>query len=326
MTSNTADLLLPAGIYLFVSEDGDGFRNLGNITGSNIEQAIEKLEHYSSQSGSRKLDLTTVTKSTIGIKFNLEEASARNLAYFFHGSAPTRAVASEVAVTGEIVILPATVTAPLALPLATVAPITAVRGLDGTAYRLDPVSYAVTAVSTGAKKFTVAGDHAADFPTGYHLTVAGSTANDSTYTVVSATLVGGNTEVVVSEAVPSSVADGDLVRGGDYTVDAVNNGIRRTAGSTIPVGTEVLVDYQWAAPARSSFPVLASPIRACAARFLMIPQQGNKVMWTIRKAQLSAAGALSLDDTKFAEMPMQLDVLADASTPSAPYGTLTQWA
>lgn len=64
--------------------------------------------------------------------------------------------------------------------------------------------YTVTAASPSNKTFTVAGNHFRNFTAGESFRVAGSGANDGTYTVASAALVSGNTEVTTVEAVPSS--------------------------------------------------------------------------------------------------------------------------
>jgi len=71
-------------------------------------------------------------------------------------------------------------------------------------------NYDITAVNTGAKKFTVAGDHVSDFEHGSHIGVHGSTGNDGCYNVQTATLVSTNTEVVVEEVVSDATVDGHL--------------------------------------------------------------------------------------------------------------------
>lgn len=82
--------------------------------------------------------------------------------------------------------------------------------------KVAPTAFAVTAVSTGSKKFTVAGDQTARFLAGATVRVSGSTGNDGLYTVVSSTF-GTATDIVVSQAVPSAVADGSLVSAAAYT-------------------------------------------------------------------------------------------------------------
>lgn len=73
-------------------------------------------------------------------------------------------------------------------------------------------SRAIAAVSTGDKEFAVAGDHANDYSAGDTIFVDGSTGNDGTYTVVSATYDGStNTDIVVEENIPDATADGDII-------------------------------------------------------------------------------------------------------------------
>lgn len=84
--------------------------------------------------------------------------------------------------------------------------------------------YAITAVSTGSKRFTIAGAHASEFTVGLKIRVAGSTGNDREYTVVSsADVAGPNTQIVVAETVASSTADGNL----DYTTYDVRYNLGR---------------------------------------------------------------------------------------------------
>lgn len=86
-------------------------------------------------------------------------------------------------------------------------------GNDGT-YTIVSASFvasaseAITAVNQGAKRFTVAGDHVADYPAGTPLTVSGSTGNDGSYTIASVTLSAGNTLIVVNEAISDGTPDG----------------------------------------------------------------------------------------------------------------------
>lgn len=64
-------------------------------------------------------------------------------------------------------------------------------------------------VNTGTKTFRVDGvDCTADFTAGTEVFVSFSTANNGEYTVASSSFGGGNTSIVVNEAIPSSTADG----------------------------------------------------------------------------------------------------------------------
>jgi hypothetical protein len=75
------------------------------------------------------------------------------------------------------------------------------------------VPFEITAVDQGNKKFTVSGDATAtkEAYSGMDLTymrVRESTGNDGKYTITNKSLVGGGTEITVSESIPDSTADG----------------------------------------------------------------------------------------------------------------------
>lgn len=72
------------------------------------------------------------------------------------------------------------------------------------------VSVAITAVSTGSKTFTIAGNYTDRLTTGAVFFVDGSTANNGKYTVVSA-VYGTSTVITVSETIASSTADGNVL-------------------------------------------------------------------------------------------------------------------
>lgn len=72
------------------------------------------------------------------------------------------------------------------------------------------VSYAITAVDQGARTLTIAGDQTADLPVGRVIDIAGSTGNDGSYKVESATENLGNTDIVVVQTIPDATADGSI--------------------------------------------------------------------------------------------------------------------
>lgn len=91
-------------------------------------------------------------------------------------------------------------------------------------------TYAITAVNTGAKKFTIAGNHAAPFfLAGSLFTVGGSTGNDGEFHVASSEFAGGNTVITVSEVIADATVDGTITL------------IRRVYSASLPIaaGTRV---------------------------------------------------------------------------------------
>lgn len=80
----------------------------------------------------------------------------------------------------------------------------------GLLLNASPINYTITAASPTLSTFTIAGNHASEFPPGMSFEVTGSTANDGSYTVASATY-GVATVITVLDPVASAVAGG-LIR------------------------------------------------------------------------------------------------------------------
>ena len=78
---------------------------------------------------------------------------------------------------------------------------TVLIGFNGTA---------ISAADASTKKFTITGNHGANINVDNKIVITGSTANDGVYTVVTGTDTGGNTEVVVIEALGDDTGDGTL--------------------------------------------------------------------------------------------------------------------
>lgn len=88
---------------------------------------------------------------------------------------------------------------------------------NGDAIAMPINIWAVTAVSTGAKKFTISGNHAATITTNAvddQIRINGSSDNDGLYTIDTVTDVGANTEIVVTETVGDGTVDGNVFVGG----------------------------------------------------------------------------------------------------------------
>ncbi len=76
--------------------------------------------------------------------------------------------------------------------------------------------FALTAVNQGSKKFTISGNHAATITANAvssQIRINASTGNDGLYTLDTVTDVGGDTEIVVTEAIPTADADGNMFVG-----------------------------------------------------------------------------------------------------------------
>lgn len=81
---STENYTVPGGVKLFF-DDGTGERDLGNITGLDIEPSTEELEHYSNRSGRRRKDKVIVLEERLNIKFKFDEPVIENLRHYFKG-------------------------------------------------------------------------------------------------------------------------------------------------------------------------------------------------------------------------------------------------
>jgi hypothetical protein len=119
---DTDNVTIPGGIKLFFEQGFDGntgYRDLGNLVTSDIESAIETLEHFTNRGGSRTKDKEALLSSAIAINFTFDEPNAHNLAWFFLGGTKSSVAAGSVAISREILKLTGTDAVPVALPMAT---------------------------------------------------------------------------------------------------------------------------------------------------------------------------------------------------------------
>lgn len=99
---------------------------------------------------------------------------------------------------------------------------------------------AITAIDTGTRTITVAGDQTTEFPAGQSLEVFGSTGNDGDYGIVSRTFAGGNTTIVVAEDLPSAVVNGRIRRA---TADGVTTAGTCRVDIPVPATADDASDY-----------------------------------------------------------------------------------
>lgn len=73
-----------------------------------------------------------------------------------------------------------------------------------------PPGWSITDVVQGSKEFKFLGDQTDRILVGDNVSVAGSTGNDSFYTVAAVSFGGGKTTVQVNETIPDATSDGTL--------------------------------------------------------------------------------------------------------------------
>jgi len=83
----------------------------------------------------------------------------------------------------------------------------------------------ILGVNVNTKTFSVFGDKTSRFVSNYKFRVRNATGNDGLYTIVSSSYDNTNTNVVVSEVIPSSTADGKIYTGGFMYYEGVTQQI-----------------------------------------------------------------------------------------------------
>lgn len=289
----------------------EGFRDMGNVVDSSLEQAIEELDHYSSKSGTRRRDRSLTTQIEEDITFTLDEPNVENLRAFFRGGDVTDVLA---------------------------APSTASDWLAATAYVVG--DWVVPTVRNGfIYKCTTAGTSDAAEPSPWDLVAGGTTVDNTatwtTYVLAARTnevmqLVGTETrilgygyaadEIVVSDI--TGVTPFTLTT--DYTVEAVIGGyfgIKRVAGGGITDGEFVSVDYDYETRAHKLFSPATNLEVKGQAMFFGVSDTGNEFVRSFRTAQIQPDGAFELDDEDWSTFDLDLKILDDTDvTPTAPFG------
>lgn len=94
-TPSTTNYVLGRGPIFFASVDANGFpvayRHLGNATAFSANLSSDTIEHETSRSGLKTVDLEIITKQKLGLSLTLDELDFGNLALFLSGEAANQA-------------------------------------------------------------------------------------------------------------------------------------------------------------------------------------------------------------------------------------------
>ena len=289
----------------------EGFRDMGNVVDSSLEQAIEELEHYSSKSGTRRRDRSLVTQVEEAITFTLDEPNAENLRAFFRGGDISEVEAS-----------PATASAWQA---------TTVYALGDWVEPTVPNGYIY--------KATVAGTSDATEPSPWDTTPGGTTVDATvtwtTYLIGTVTdevmqIVGSETRILGNGYAAANVVVKDItdvttyVKDTDYTEEAVLGGyvgIKRIEGGSITSGDFLRVSYDYEVRSHKVFSPATNLEVNGQALFFGVSDTGNEFVRSFRTAQIQPDGAFELDDEDWSTFDINLKILDDTDvTPTAPFG------
>ena len=294
----------------------EGYRDMGNVVDSSLEQAIEELDHYSSKSGTRRRDRSLVTQIEEEIVFTLDEPNVENLRSFFRGGDLTDVLAQ---------------------------PGTAADWLATTAYVLG--DWVVPTTPNGfIYKCTTAGTSDGSEPSPWSV-IVGGTESDATVVWTVYTLAAVANEIMKLDGVElrimghgyaaAQVVVSDITGvtpftlTTDYTIEDVTGGfkgIKRVAGGGITDGELVSVDYDYATRANKQFAPATSLEVKGMAMFFGVSDTGNEFIRAFRLAQIEPDGAFEMDYEDWSDFQLRLKILDDTDvTPAAPFGLFNHY-
>lgn len=110
----------------------------------------------------------------------------------------------------------------------------------------------------------------------------------------------------------------------DYSVSG--NTITRISDGSIADGQEVLVTYNWDAPALHTLNPMVGNFIEGAARIIVRPSTGRALYWSMAKSLLKPDGNLSFSDGAWAQGQFRLDALDNSGSVSgSPFGVVRTW-
>ena len=99
----TRNYLYGKGELFFRAVGSEGYDHLGNAPAFTISLTEEKLEHFSSMSGTKTKDLQLVTQKGATVAFTLEEFTTGNILRAFKGAAVAKQMQAAATVSGQSV-------------------------------------------------------------------------------------------------------------------------------------------------------------------------------------------------------------------------------
>lgn len=307
----TKNYLYGKGELFFRAEGSGGYDHLGNAPAFSISLTEEKLEHFSSMSGTKVKDLQLVTQKGATLSFTLEEFSTGNILRAFKGAALAREMQDAETLN--------------ALPVSVNKGLYTLMGKEKLGFtRLE--HGAVTGGSFAAGSTVMGGASEATATVAYagegHLecvNVSGSFQPGEQLSVsgVSAVLRGVSR---VADVVLTDKASAPTVRyrqGVDYDVN-VRSGLLRVREGCSAETVYVSADCE-PCDARLVDALTASDV-AGELLFVGQPDQGPGMVVQCWKVMLSLGGEVGLISEELASIPMTGEVLADSlNHPESPF-------
>lgn len=316
---HTRNYLYGKGELLFKATGSTGYEHLGNAPTFSISLNEEKLEHFSSMSGTKKKDLQLVTQKGASVTFSLEEFSASNIARAFKSAESTPVLQN----AGHFSAQEITVQPGLYIPLDK-------RNLSVLELRFSKhsgsSSLTVGATITGVTSSATAvvgwvGENTVECVESSGTFKPGESLKVSTTPV--ATLVSARTikDVIVLNATTPTIR---YRQGVDYDLNATAGLLRartETEGGKI-TGTAFVSALFGLSDAQMLQGLTASEVVG-ELLFVGQPDQGPMLLINCWKVALSISGEVGFISEELATIPMTGELLADDENhPDSPFFTI----
>lgn len=307
----TRNYLYGKGELFFRAEGGEGYDHLGNAPAFTINLTEEKLEHFSSMSGTKVKDLQLVTQKGATLAFTLEEFSTGNILRAFKGAA----VAREMQDAGTINARPVTVNKGLYTLIGK-------EKLGFTRLEHGPASGGSFAAGNTVTGGTSSATATVAYADGGVLECVGVGGVFTPGETISASGVSAALRSVsrVADVVLTEKASSPTVRyrlGVDYDLNA-RSGLLRVRESCAAETVYVTADCE-SCDAQLVDALTASNVTG-ELLFVGQPDQGPGLIVQCWKVTLSLSGEVGLVSEELASIPMSGEVLADdLNHPESPF-------
>lgn len=318
LAHSTENYLYGKGRLYFKPEGDNGYYDLGNVPGFDINLELEKLEHYSSRSGTKEKDLDIVSQKKAKSAFSLEEYSPENLNLAFLGDGIQAGSQSA-------------------------------SFLDQSAVTVAEDQY-VDVGKLSLSSLKIAHDSPAGGPFQIDETITGGTSSATAKvawvgsgflevvnvsgTFVAAEVITGGTSLATAnttgvethEDVVCVDSDTPTVRytaGTDYDIDIDAGLLRSLSGGAITTTCYISADY--AAKTLKSIRALANSSAPGALLFIGDPDQGPR--WKVEgwDVNLSIAGGVPFIGEEIGAISMEAEYIADRTNhPTEPFFRATE--
>lgn len=314
ISPNPDNYTLGKGRVLF-----DG-RDLGNVPEFNTNISLEKLQHFASRSGKKKLDKTIILSVTPKCSFVLEELSADNIALATLANTE-KIIQSAEDISGQLVgvnpglsykaINTSDATRKfriginkLRIGTVTDGPFVDTESITGGT---SSATADIVKVSTGE---LILENISGEFAAGETITGSTSTATATT----GGTVIFDMTDLVVS------VSSTPMTMGTDYTVDGKNGYITIIPGGGINQGDDV--DFSGSCEAYNYTRFMGFTESSFTGPLTFIPdvEEGNNVEMNFHKVDLTPSGDLASIGEEITKVNFEAEILDDSiNHPDSPF-------